>query len=81
MYEGVGCEGAIDGGPVRDIGPEARKNLHGGKRVWLRVAPDNFLTKFVDQISGMKPEETRSVQVEFPEDFAVTELAGKRAER
>lgn len=72
--------GAIDGVPISDIVPEASKNLHGGKKFWLRLAPDNFLPRFPEQIVGSKPGETRSVQVEFPAEFPVPELAGKRAD-
>ncbi len=73
-------EGAVDGIAIADLVPQASKNLHGGKKFWLRVAPDNFLPQFSEQIVGMKPGEMRSVQVEFPADFAVTELAGKKAD-
>jgi len=72
--------GAIDGIPISEIVPEASKNLHGGKKFWLHLAPENFLPKFGEQIVGMKPGDTRSVQVEFPADFPVTELAGKKAD-
>jgi trigger factor len=72
--------GAIDGVPISEIVPEASKNLHGGKKFWLHLAPENFLPKFCEQIVGMKPGDTRSVQVEFPEEFPVTELAGKKAD-
>ena len=72
--------GAIDGVPISEIVPEASKNLHGGKKFWLHLEPENFLPKFCEQIVGMKPGETRSVQVEFPDDFPVTELAGKKAD-
>lgn len=72
--------GAIDGVPISDLAPEASKNLHGGKKFWLRVAPDNFLPKFCEQIVGMNAGETRSVQLDFPADFPVKELAGKRAD-
>jgi trigger factor len=72
--------GAIDGVPVSEIVPEASKNLHGGKKFWLHLAPENFLPKFCEQIVGMNPGDTRSVQVEFPAEFPVTELAGKKAD-
>ena len=73
-------EGAVDGLPIAELAPNASKNLQGGKKFWLRVAPDNFLPRFAEQIVGMSPGETRSVQVEFPAEFPVTELAGKRAD-
>jgi trigger factor len=72
--------GAIDGVPISEIVPEASKNLHGGKKFWLHLAPENFLPKFCEQVVGMKPGETRSVQVTFPAEFPVTELAEKKAD-
>jgi len=79
-YAVLDYTGAIDGIPVSDIVPEASKNLHGGKKFWLHLAPDNFLPQFCEQIIGMKPGDTRSVQVVFPADFPVPELAGKKAD-
>jgi trigger factor len=76
----IDFDGALDGKPIREIAPDASKNLHGGKKFWLQVAPGNFLPQFCEQIMGMKPGETRSVQVEFPADLPVTELAGKKAD-
>ena len=76
----IDFDGSIDGVPISEIVPEASKNLHGGKKFWLRVAPDNFLPRFIEQIVGMNAADTRSVQVEFPADFPVTELAGKKAD-
>jgi trigger factor len=72
--------GAIDGIPISEIVPEASKNLHGGKKFWLHLAPENFLPQFCEQIVGMKPGDTRSVQVLFPIDFPVRDLAGKKAD-
>jgi trigger factor len=76
----IDFDGSIDGVPISEIVPEASKNLHGGKKFWLRIAPDNFLPQFAEQIVGMNVGDTRSVQVEFPADFAISELAGKRAD-
>jgi trigger factor len=71
--------GAIDGQPIAEIAPAASKNVQGGKKFWLRVAPDNFLPGFVEQMLGQKPNETREVKVEFPADFPLPELARKSA--
>ena len=73
-------DGAIESKPVAEIAPNASKNLHGGRKFWLHLAPENFLPRFCEQLVGMKPAETRSVQVEFPADFLVQELAGKKAD-
>src|ERR1700674_4369977 len=72
--------GAIDGAPISEIVPEASKNLHGGKKFWLHLGPENFLPQFCEQIVGMKPGDTRSVQVVFPTDFPVSDLVGKKAD-
>src|SRR5256714_5276557 len=75
----IDFEGTIDGKPVSEVAPNASKNLHGGKKFWVRLAPDNFLPKFCEQLVGQKKEETRDVNVDFPADFLVKELAGKQA--
>jgi trigger factor len=75
----IDFEGSVDGKPISEAAPQASKNLHGGKKFWLRLAPDNFLPKFCEQIVGLKPNESRTVTVEFPADFAVKELSGKTA--
>ena len=72
-------EGAVDGKPISEVAPNASKNLHGGKKFWLRLAADNFLPKFCEQIVGQKKDATRTVTVDLPGDFAVKELAGKQA--
>nr|MDQ6939784.1 trigger factor [Verrucomicrobiota bacterium] len=73
-------EGAVDGIAIAELVPQASKNLQGGKKFWLRVAPGNFLPNFCEQLVGMKRGDTRSVQVEFPAEFQVPELAGKKAD-
>ena len=73
-------DGSIEGVPISEIVPEASKNLHGGKKFWLRLAEGNFLPRFSEQIVGMEPGDTRSVQVEFPGDFPVPEIAGRKAD-
>ena len=75
----IDFEGSSDGKPISEIAPLASKNLHGGKKFWLRLTPDNFLPKFCEQIVGQKRGETRTVTVDFAADFPVKELAGKQA--
>src|SRR6266403_3283849 len=73
-------EGSVDSKPISEIAPQASKNLQGGKKFWLHLAPDNFLPKFCEQLVGQKPGETRLVIVHFADDFPVKELAGKKAD-
>ena len=75
----IDFDGSIDGKPISGIAPQASKNLYGGKKFWLHLAPDNFLPKFCEQLVGPKPGETRTVVVDFATDFPVKELAGKQA--
>jgi len=76
----IDFEGSIDGQLIAELAPNASKNLQGGKKFWLRLAADNFLPGFVNQIIGQKPNETRTVKVEFPSDFPIAPVAGKTAE-
>ncbi len=75
----IDFEGSIDGKPVSEIAPQASKNLHGGKKFWLHLAPDNFLPAFCEQMTGQKRDETRKIPVTFPSDFPVKELAAREA--
>ena len=38
----IDFEGTMEGKAISEIAPEASKNLQGGKKFWLRLAPDNF---------------------------------------
>jgi trigger factor len=75
----IDFEGSSDGKAISELAPQASKNLHGGKKFWLRLASDNFLPRFCEQMLGQKPGETRTVNVDFAADFPVKELAAKQA--
>ncbi len=75
----IDFEGSVDGQPISELAPEASKNLHGGKKFWLRLAPGNFLPGFCEQLVGHKRGETLLIQVKLPDDFGVKELVGKTA--
>src|SRR5437773_1987986 len=75
----IDFEGSIDGKPVSEIAPQASKNLHGGKKFWLHLAPDNFLPAFCEQMTGQKRNEARKISIAFPADFPVKELAATEA--
>ncbi len=76
----VDFEGSVEGKPISEVAPEANKNLQGGRKFWIRLAPDNFLPNFCEQVAGMNKDETRLVIVNFPADFPVKELAGAKAD-
>jgi trigger factor len=75
----IDFEGSIGDKPISEIAPQASKNLHGGKKFWLHLAPENFLPMFCDQIVGQKRDETRQITIAFPGDFPVKEVAEKEA--
>ncbi len=76
----IDFEGSVESKPISEIAPQGSKNLQGGKKFWLHLAADNFLPKFCEQLVEQKLDETRLAIVEFPGDFPVKELAGKKAD-
>ncbi|NNM57142.1 trigger factor [Acidocella sp.] len=44
------------------------------------VAGQGFIPGFSEQMEGIAPGETRTITVDFPEDYGAKELAGKKAE-
>ena len=75
----IDFQGQVDGKAISEVAPEASKNIHGGKKFWLRMTKDNFLPGFCEQLEGAQTGETRTVTVEFPADFIVPELREKKA--
>ncbi len=76
----IDFEGSVEGMPISELAPDASKNLHGGKKFWLRLAPNNFLPEFCEQLVGRKRGETLLIQVKFSDDFPAKELARKKAD-
>jgi trigger factor len=67
----VDYTGRIDGTPF--VGG-------AGTDVDLEVAGPNFIPGFTEQIEGMTPGETRTIDVTFPADYGTKDLAGKLAQ-
>lgn len=72
--------GTVAGQPISELAPGASKNLHGGKKFWLHLAPENFLPGFCEGLVGQAVGEIRTLRIDFPAEFPVAELAGKTAE-
>ena len=60
------------------IGEEAFAGGKGADYV-LELGSSSFIPGFEDQVIGMKREDTKDVEVSFPEDYGQAELAGKPA--
>ncbi len=50
------------------------------KDVTIEVNGPGFIPGFTEQLEGLRPGESRTIQVTFPEGYGVAELAGKPAE-
>lgn len=50
-----------------------------GKDMDVEIAGEGFIPGFSEQMEGMKPGETRHIDVTFPADYGVATLAGKAA--
>ncbi len=51
-----------------------------GTDVDIEVAGPNFIPGFTEQLEGMSPGETKTIDVTFPEDYGSRDLAGKTAQ-
>ena len=51
-----------------------------GTDVDIEVAGPNFIPGFTEQLEGVAPGETRTIDVTFPEDYGSRNLAGKTAQ-
>jgi trigger factor len=57
------------------------EEFQGGKATdaTLEVGGGGFIPGFTEQIAGIRPGETRTIEVTFPEEYGSKELAGKAA--
>jgi trigger factor len=51
-----------------------------GTDVDIEVAGAGFIPGFTEQVEGMSPGETKTIDVAFPEDYGTRDLAGKQAQ-
>lgn len=67
-----------DGQPLAFLAPEA-KALADRQNLLLLMGPQSFVPGFCEQLVGAAIGEKRQVQVDFPSDFGVQPLAGRKA--
>jgi trigger factor len=67
-----------EGKPLAELAPAA-KTISERKDFWVLVQSDSFLPGFCDQLLGAQIGEKRQVLVDFPADFPVKKLVGKKA--
>jgi trigger factor len=73
----VNYTGTCDGKPITETAPTAR-GLTEKKAFWINVDKTSFIPGFGDQLIGMKAIEKRTITVDFPADFVVPQLGGKK---
>jgi len=64
------------------VGKIGEEPFQGGTAndIAVTVAGDGFIPGFAEQMEGLAPGETRTITVNFPEDYASKDLAGKEAQ-
>jgi trigger factor len=73
----INYSGTCEGKPITDTAPTAR-GLTEKKNFWVNVDATSFIPGFGTQLEGMKAGDKRAVTVDFPADFVVPQLAGKK---
>jgi trigger factor len=73
----INYTGTCEGKPITDIAPTA-KGLTEKKSFWVNVDASSFIPGFGDQLAGMKAGDKRTITVDFPADFVVAQLVGKK---
>jgi trigger factor len=73
----VNYTGTCDGKPITEIAPTA-KGLAEQKHFWVETGTESFLPGFADQLIGARAGDRRTVNTDFPANFATKELAGKK---
>lgn len=74
----VNFSAVCDGQPLAEVAPEA-KALAERKDLLLLMSQESFVPGFCEQLVGASPGEKRQVLVDFPADFPVKPLAGRKA--
>jgi trigger factor len=79
-YAVVTYSGSLEGRPLAEALPTAPAQLQGRRNSWILIATDALLPGFAEAVVGMVPEENRTVTLELPADFPLSDLAGKTLE-
>lgn len=75
----VSYESTIDGQPLEELVPAAR-GMGKGKGYWITCDDESFIPDMGMALIGSSIGDKKDVPVEFPADFIVKELGGKKAQ-
>ncbi|MCX6905037.1 MAG: trigger factor [Verrucomicrobia bacterium] len=70
--------GTCEGKPISELAPASR-GLATQQNYWIEIKEGAFIPGFANQLVGAKAASKRTVNVDFPADFASEPLAGKKA--
>ena len=73
----VNYNGTCEGKPLTDFSPTA-KGLTQKENFWVDAHKGSFIPGFTDQLLGAKAGDKRTVNVDFPADFVLPQVAGKK---
>lgn len=77
-YAVISFTSVCDGKPLVETAPNARA-LSENKQFWLHMDRETFLPGFCEALVGAAKGDRRQVLVDFPADFRIKELGGKKA--
>ncbi len=74
----ISYSGICEGKPIVEFS-SAAKPVSENKQFWLLMAKDSFLPGFCEPLVGAHLGEKKQVSIDFPIDFRIKELSGKKA--
>ncbi len=75
----INYTGTVEGKPITELSPTA-KGLTEKKNFWVPVDATSFIPGFGSKLAGMKAGEKRTISIDFPADFVVPQLVGKKGD-
>jgi trigger factor len=74
----LGFTGSLDGQPLAEAMPDAPDHLKNMEENWFLLdAEEDFLPGFYAGLVGIKKDDSRTLEIALPEDFAFEGLRGK----
>jgi len=79
-YAVVTYQATFEGKPLGEAIPAAPAQLQSRRNGWVLMSEESLAPGFCKAIEGMNANEDRTVSIEFPADFPVADLAGKKVD-
>jgi trigger factor len=79
-YAVVSYSGTLDGQPLGEAVSSAPVQLQGRRNAWVLMAEESLAPGFCKALEGMAVNEERTFGLDFPADFPLADLAGKKVD-